>query len=180
MTAGENCPFHLGLGSPVGPHRIDCDYRWHSRKGDCNLAGLLRLEDLAAFVMSAFGTDAVRHLLFVAVGTFRQRIGSEKVVSAAASGTSLGVPPFWIRHGCDSLVSRPALPQRVDRSRMSNRPPLPQWVLLFQFVLDVGQCRPARIGRLLFAGARLNIQISSASGTEATAALAAHDPQRQC
>src|SRR5579864_4756241 len=99
MTAGENCPFHLGLGGPVGPHRIDCDYGWHSRKGNFNLAGLLGVEDLAAFVVSAFGTDAVRHLLFVAVRTFRQRVRSEKVVGATASGSSFGVPSFWIRHG---------------------------------------------------------------------------------
>src|SRR5215813_7412110 len=27
-------PFHFRLWSPVGAHRIDCDYGWHSRKGD--------------------------------------------------------------------------------------------------------------------------------------------------
>jgi hypothetical protein len=50
---------------------------------------------------------------------------------------------------------------------------------LFQFALDVSQRRPTRIGRLFFTGARLNIQILSASGTKAAAALAANRPQRQ-
>ena len=98
MTTGENRPLHFRLGSPVGTHRIDCDYGWHSRKGDCNLAGLFGVENLASLVVSAFGTYTVRHLLLVTVGTLGERVGSEKVVSAATSGASFGVPPFWIRH----------------------------------------------------------------------------------
>src|SRR5437588_9966749 len=70
-----------------------------------SLTGLLGFEDLAAFVVSAFGTHAVRHFLLVAVGTLRQRVGSEKIVGAATSGASLGVPPFWIRHGSRFLTS---------------------------------------------------------------------------
>ena len=69
VPAGENRPFHFGLGSPVGTHRIDCDYGWHSRKGDCNLAGLFGVENLASLVVSAFGTGTMRHLLLVTVGT---------------------------------------------------------------------------------------------------------------
>jgi hypothetical protein len=69
MTTGKYGPFYLGLGSPVGAHRIDRDYSWHLRKGDCNLAALFRVEDLASFVVSTFGTRAVRHLLLMTVRT---------------------------------------------------------------------------------------------------------------
>jgi hypothetical protein len=69
MTASKYGPFHFGLGSPVGAHRIDRDYSWHLRKGDCNLAALFRVEDLASFVVSTFGTRAVRHLLLMTVRT---------------------------------------------------------------------------------------------------------------
>jgi hypothetical protein len=69
MTTSKYGPFHFGLGSPVGAHRIDRDYSWHLRKADCNLAGLFRVEDLAALVVSTFGTRAVRHLLLMTVGT---------------------------------------------------------------------------------------------------------------
>jgi hypothetical protein len=69
MTAGKYGAFYFGLGSPVGAHRIDRDYSWHLRKGDCKLAGLFGVEDLAALVVSTFGTRTVRHLLLVTVGT---------------------------------------------------------------------------------------------------------------
>src|SRR5690348_5830406 len=104
MTTGKNGSLHFGLGSPVGAHRIDRDYGWHLRKGDCNLAGLFCVEDLATFIVSTFGTCAVRHLLLMTVGTLRQRIRSQIVVGAATSGASLGVPPFWIRHGSSFLL----------------------------------------------------------------------------
>ena len=68
MTTSKYGPFHFGLGSPIGAHRIDRDYSWHLRKGDCNLAGLFGVEDLAALVVSTFGTRAVRHFLLVTVG----------------------------------------------------------------------------------------------------------------
>ena len=98
VTAGKNRPFHFRLRSAVRTHRIDCDYGWHSRKVDFILASLLGVENLTALVMSAFGTSAVRHLLFVTVWALGERVGGEKVMSAATSGTGLGVPPFWIRH----------------------------------------------------------------------------------
>src|SRR5215813_7412111 len=75
-------------------------------KGDCNLAGLFGVENLAALVVSTFGTRTVRHLLLVAVRTLRERVWREKVVSAATRGASLRVPPFWIRHGSSSLLRR--------------------------------------------------------------------------
>lgn len=172
VAAGKNGPFHFGLRGPVRTHRIDGDYGWHLRKGDCNLAGFFCVEDLATLVVSTFGTRPVRHLLFVTIRTLGKRVRSEKVVSAATRGASLRVPPFRIRHDL-FLGFGPS----IDTVKMGHAPSLPELRTgLFQLVLDVGQRCPAGIGRLLFARARLDIQIVSASGTDAAAAFAAHDP----
>jgi hypothetical protein len=63
------------------------------------------------------------------------------------------VPPFWIRHDL--------------------------FLKLFQFIFDVGQRRPTRIGRALYTSAGFDIQIFSASGAEAAAALVANDLHRK-
>ena len=48
-----------------------------------SLTGLLGFEDLAAFVVSAFGTHAVRHFLLVAVGTLRKAVRLQRIMRAS-------------------------------------------------------------------------------------------------
>jgi hypothetical protein len=66
MAAGKNCPFHFGLGSPVGTHRIDCDYGWHSEKGDCKSSGgMLTFRALTLKACSPFPSRKSRGLCSV-------------------------------------------------------------------------------------------------------------------
>jgi hypothetical protein len=66
--------------------------------GVAALAGFLDVQNFAAFVIAAFGAGAMRHLALVAVGTFRERMALERVMSAPASSACFRVSPFWIWH----------------------------------------------------------------------------------
>ena len=73
-------PFDFGLGRFVGSHRIQSDYARHGGK---KLGLLFDLEDFAALVVSAFRAGAMRHLLFMTVGTLGKRMPGQKIVCAA-------------------------------------------------------------------------------------------------
>jgi hypothetical protein len=61
-------------------------------------SGLGDLDHFAAFVLAAGGADAVRHLLFAAIGALGEAGGLEVVMGAARRGAALGVASFRIRH----------------------------------------------------------------------------------
>jgi len=62
------------------------------------LAGFFAGNELAALVVTALPTDAVRELALVAVRTLGGADRGEEVVGAALGGTLLGVAAFGIRH----------------------------------------------------------------------------------
>jgi len=66
--------------------------------GAAALAGFLDVQNFAAFVIAALGAGPMRHLALVAIGTFRERVAFQRIVSAPASGASFRVSPFWIWH----------------------------------------------------------------------------------
>lgn len=59
---------------------------------------LFDLYNFASLVSAALRTGAVRHFLFVAVGTLRQRVPGERVMGATRGGALLGMSAFRIRH----------------------------------------------------------------------------------
>lgn len=67
------------------------------------LAGFLNLDNFAPLIVPALGAGAVRHFLFVAVGTLGKAVAFESVVGAPGRGALLRVSPFWIRHGSKFL-----------------------------------------------------------------------------
>src|SRR5689334_6631550 len=70
------------------------------------LAGFLNVQNFAAFVVAALGTDPVRHFALVAVRALRKRVRLDGIVRAAAAGAGLGMAAFWIWHE-KFLLSRP-------------------------------------------------------------------------
>src|SRR5580658_5950850 len=95
-----DCPFDLGLRPAVRAHRVQGYDAWH---GVAALAGFLDVQNFAAFVVSAFWAGPMRHLALVAIGTFRERMAFERIMSAPATCACLRVSPFWIWH-LDSFV----------------------------------------------------------------------------
>jgi len=67
------------------------------------LAGFFDVENFAAFIVSALGAGAMRHLLLVAVRALRKAVALESVVGAPGGSALLGVSSFWIRHGSKFL-----------------------------------------------------------------------------
>jgi hypothetical protein len=62
------------------------------------LAGFFAGNELAALVVTALATDAMRELALVAVRALGGADRGEEVVGAALGGTLLGVAAFGIRH----------------------------------------------------------------------------------
>src|SRR5437868_2241372 len=85
-----------------------------------DLALLLDFNHFSSLVVSAFATSAMRHLLLVTIGAFRQRLRSQEIMGAALCGPGFRVAAFRIRH--------------VDTSF--------SWKSLFQFFFDTRQCVP--------------------------------------
>jgi hypothetical protein len=69
------------------------------------LAGFFNVENFTAFVVSALGAGAMRHLLLVTVRAFGKAMAFESVVGAPCRGALLGVSSFWIRHGSKFLLA---------------------------------------------------------------------------
>ena len=63
------------------------------------LAGFLDLYHFAALVIPTLGACAMRHLLFVAVGTLGKGVFRQGIMGPPGRGSFLRVAPFWIRHG---------------------------------------------------------------------------------
>ena len=87
--------FNLRLRRLVGSHRIQSNDSGHVRR---KLGLLSNLEYFAALVVSALRAGAVRHLVFVAIRTLRQRVFRQRVMRAARGRALLGVSAFWIGH----------------------------------------------------------------------------------
>jgi hypothetical protein len=62
------------------------------------LAGFFDVQNFTAFIVAALGTGAMRHLLFVTVWTFRQRVSLQCVVGATGAGALFGMSAFWVWH----------------------------------------------------------------------------------
>jgi hypothetical protein len=86
LTRRENGTLNLRLGSAVGTHRIQ---RNHARHGVSKLAGFFSFEDFASLIETALWACAVRHLLLVTVGAFRQTVGLQGVVGSPGGSALL-------------------------------------------------------------------------------------------
>ena len=85
MVPGRlNRAFDFRFRGSVRAHRVQRYDAWH---GEFRLAGFFDVQDFTAFVVSALGTGAVRHLPLVAVGALGERMGFECVMSASDAGT---------------------------------------------------------------------------------------------
>jgi hypothetical protein len=104
LTRRQNGALDLRLGRAIRTHRIQRD---HARHGGYELAGFFDVENFAAFIVTALGAGAVRHLLLVAVGALGKGMAFQSVVSPAGRGALLGVSSFWIRHVIEFLLRRP-------------------------------------------------------------------------
>src|SRR5579864_6505642 len=97
MTSGLNRALNFRSRGAIRTHRIQSYDAWHGVGGG-RLAGFLDFHDFAPFVVPALGAGAMRHLLFVAVWTLRQRVFGQRIVRPPRRGAFLGVSPFRIRH----------------------------------------------------------------------------------
>ena len=69
------------------------------------LDGFFDVQNSATLVGATLRAGAMGKLLLVAVWTFRQTYGGQKVVSAAVGGPARRVAPFRIRHDAIPFVS---------------------------------------------------------------------------
>ena len=72
---------------------------------ESRLDRFFRLDDVAAAVLAAGGTSAMRQLRFTTVRADGHRRPTQSVVGAAAVAARLGVTSFWIGHLLVPLVS---------------------------------------------------------------------------
>jgi hypothetical protein len=72
-------------------------------ESDPQLAGFFDFKNFASLIVAAFGADAMRHFLFVAVGALGKGVPFERVMGAAGGSAFLRVSPFRIRHGYEFL-----------------------------------------------------------------------------
>ena len=107
-------------------------------------------DDLAAAVLAAFGTNAMRRFVGSAIRAKGQRFDFQKVVRAAFACAGLGVSAFWIRHN-GALILQLQIAERV----------------------------PARFALHRLAGAISEIAILAAMGANALAFLPAKAAHRQ-
>src|SRR5215469_11968024 len=103
VFGGADRAFHLGPGGVVAAH---CVYG----NGE-HVRSRLFLFDFHHFsplVLAAVGTDAVRQLGFMAIGTLRKASRLQRVVSTAIIRAPLRVSSFGIRHISSFSLSNPS------------------------------------------------------------------------
>jgi hypothetical protein len=97
-----------------------------------------RFDNFAAFVLAALGADAVGKLRLMAVGALGESGFAQSVVSAAVLGARVGVSSFRIRH----FLYFPGLYFRGLYFAGRSVPAL--------FDMNVFECDPAIVARMLF------------------------------
>src|SRR5207248_569576 len=82
MPRRVNRALNFRLRGAVGTHRVQGYHAWH---GEVRLAGFFYFENLASFIVTAFGADTVRKFALVAVRTLGERARSEEHTSELQS-----------------------------------------------------------------------------------------------
>jgi hypothetical protein len=84
MVPGRlNRTFDFRLWCPVRTHRVQRYDAWH---GEFRLAGFFNVQNFAAFVVSALGASAVRHLALMTVGALGERVAFQCIMRAPDAG----------------------------------------------------------------------------------------------
>jgi len=78
------------------------------------LAGFFDVENFASFIVTALGTGAMRHFLFVTVGALGKAVAFERVVSPPGRGAFLRMASFWIRHVLNSFEAFSSQPSALS------------------------------------------------------------------